>query len=104
LDFHDRGFNAFCYYYFRTDYVMNYLNAQGGKAAIPGINKQDIESIQIFSPDNDLVKRYGEKILPLITKMLINCKESRRLAQLRDTLLPRLMSGELKVNEIENVL
>ena len=30
--------------------------------------------------------------------------ESRRLAELRDTLLPRLMSGELKVNEIENAI
>ena len=104
LDFDDRGFNAFCYFYFRTDYVMNYLNAQGGKAAIPGINRQDVENIQIFSPDNDLVKKYGEKVLPMITKMLINCKESRRLASLRDTLLPRLMSGELTINDIGDSL
>ena len=104
LDFDDRGFNAFCYFYFRTDYVMNYLNAQGGKAAIPGINRQDVENIQIFSPDNDLVKKYGEKVLPMITKMLINCKESRRLATLRDTLLPRLMSGELTINDIGDSL
>ena len=97
LDFNDRGYNAFCYFYFRTDYVMNYLNAQGGKAAIPGINRQDIEKILIYSPDNPLVKMYGKKVLPLITKILINCKESRRLASLRDTLLPKLMSGQIKV-------
>ena len=102
LDFNDRGFNAFCYFYFRTDYVMNYLNAQGGKAAIPGINRQDIENILIYGPDNELVKKFGEYVLPMIKKMLLNCKESRRLAELRDTLLPRLMSGELKVNDLEN--
>ncbi len=102
LDFDNRGFNAFCYFYFRTDYIMNYLNAQGGKAAIPGINKQDIENILIFSPDNDYIQRFGSFVLPLIKQILFNCKESRRLATLRDTLLPRLMSGELKVNELNN--
>ena len=100
LDFGDKGYNAFCYFYFWTDYVMNYLNAQGGKAAIPGINRQDIEDILIYSPENEIVKQYGDFVLPLIRQILFNCKESRRLAQLRDTLLPRLMSGELKVNEI----
>ena len=101
LDFNNRGYNAFCYFYFRTDYVMNYLNAQGGKAAIPGINRQDIENILIFSPENEMVKQFGDIVLPLIKQMLFNCKESRRLATLRDTLLPKLMSGELQVNETD---
>ena len=100
LDFGDKGYNAFCYFYFWTDYVMNYLNAQGGKAAIPGINRQDIENIQIFAPENELVKRFGDIVLPSIRQILFNCKESRRLAQLRDTLLPRLMSGELNINTV----
>ncbi len=104
LDFGKKGFNAFCYFYFQTDYVMNYLNAQGGKAAIPGINRQDIENILIFTPDNEIVIKFSEYVLPLIKQILFNCKESRNLAELRDTLLPRLMSGELKVNEIETKL
>ena len=102
LDFGDRGFNAFCYFFFKTDFVMNYLNAQGGKAAIPGINKQDIENILVYSPQNESVKEFGKLVLPMIKQILINCKESRRLALLRDTLLPRLMSGEFTVNELEN--
>jgi len=100
LDFGDKGYNAFCFFYFWTDYVMNYLNAQGGKAAIPGINRQDVENIMIFAPDNEMVKRFGDLVLLLIKQILFNCKESRRLAQLRDTLLPRLMSGEFEVKEI----
>ena len=100
LDFSDRGYNIFCYFFFKTDYVMNYLNAQGGKAAIPGINRQDIENILIFTPKNMQVQKFGELTGPIFKKILINCKESRRLAELRDTLLPMLMSGELKVNEI----
>ncbi len=101
LDFGDKGYNAFCYFYFWTDYVMNYLNAQGGKAAIPGINRQDVENLLVFSPENEKVQQFGSHVLPLIRQVLFNCKESRRLAQLRDTLLPRLMSGELEVNKVD---
>lgn len=101
LDFDNKGYNIFCYFYFQTDHVMTYLNAQGGKAAIPGINRQDIENILTFSPENELVKKFGTFVEPLFKMILYNCKESRRLATLRDTLLPRLMSGELKVNEVE---
>ena len=97
LDFGNKGYNAFCYFFFRTDYVMNYLNAQGGKAAIPGINRQDIENVQIFSPNNGKVKQFGDYVLPLIKQILFNCKESHRLSTLRDTLLPKLMSGQIKV-------
>ena len=104
LDFNDKGYNIFCYFYFKNEYVMNYLNAQGGKAAIPGINRKDIENIQIFHPNNEYVRRFGVFAEPLFKKILINCKTSRRLAILRDTLLPRLMSGELEVKDIEDSL
>ena len=100
LDFDNRGYNIFCYFFFQTDQVMTYLNAQGGKAAIPGINRQDIENILIFSPKNEQVKMFGTFVEPLFTKILYNCKESQKLATIRDTLLPKLMSGELKVTDV----
>jgi len=101
LDFNNKGYNAFCYFYFKTDYVMNYLNAQGGKAAIPGINRQDIENLLIYSPENEFVQKFGKIVLPYIRQILFNCKESRRLAELRDTLLPRLMSGDINLSDME---
>ena len=101
LDFDNRGYNIFCYFYFQTDHVMTYLNAQGGKAAIPGINRQDIENILIFSPENELVKKFGTFVEPLFTKILYNCKESQKLSTIRDTLLPKLMSGELRVPDTD---
>ncbi|MBQ7966429.1 MAG: restriction endonuclease subunit S [Bacteroidaceae bacterium] len=101
LDFFNRGFNAFAYFFFRTDIVMSYLNAQGGKAAIPGINQKDIEAIPILSMDNEYVKLFGNKVSKIIEKILINSKEILHLTTLRDTLLPKLMSGEIDVNEVE---
>lgn len=100
LDFDgNKGFNIFCYFFFKTEQIMSYFNAQGAKAAIPGINKKDVENIYIFSPDNESVIKFGEFAYPLFKQMLKNAIENRTLSLLRDTLLPRLMSGELEIPE-----
>ena len=101
LDFGDKGYNAFVYFFFHTDYVFNYLNSQGGKAAIPGINQKDVESLWIPTPDNEKVQEYGKIVLPFITQILKNSKTNMQLAKTRDSLLPKLMSGELNINEID---
>ncbi len=100
LDFDgNKGFNIFCYFFFKTEQIMSYFNAQGAKAAIPGINKKDVENIYIFSPDNKSVIKFGEFAYPLFKQMLKNAIENRTLSLLRDTLLPRLMSGEIELPE-----
>ena len=100
LDFDgNKEFNIFCYFFFKTEQIMSYFNAQGAKAAIPGINKKDVENIYIFSPDNESVIKFGEFAYPLFKQMLKNAIENRTLSLLRDTLLPRLMSGEIEVQE-----
>ena len=100
LDFNgNKGFNIFCYFFFKTEQIMSYFNAQGAKAAIPGINKKDVENIYILSPENESVIKFGEFAYPLFKQMLKNAIENFRLSLLRDTLLPRLMSGEIEVPE-----
>lgn len=102
LDFMSKEYNVFAYFYMQTPYIMNQLNSIGGKAAIPGINTKDVESLPIFNGDNKKIQEFGNLVLPMITTILRNCRENARLAQLRDTLLPRLMSGELKISDIDN--
>ena len=101
LDFGDKGFNEFCYFYLQTDYPYNWLANNGGKAAVPGINQQDVNSIWIYHPDNPLVKEYSKWVQPIFTTILKNCSQNVKLSQLRDTLLPKLMSGELDISDIE---
>ena len=101
LDFGDKGFNEFCYFYLQTDYPYNWLANNGGKAAVPGINQQDVNSIWIYHPDNPIVKEYCKWVQPIFTTILRNCSQNVKLSQLRDTLLPKLMSGELDVSDIE---
>ena len=97
LDFGNQGYNFFAYFFFQTEEVMRYLNAQGSKAAIPGINRNDVESIAIPTIENETVKEFCKRVEPIITAILTNAKESSRLATLRDTLLPKLMNGEIKL-------
>ena len=99
LDLMDNAYNAFAYFYMRTPYIMNQLNSIGGKAAIPGINTKYIECLPIYSNESPYVKRYGDIVLPFIKTILSNSLENARLAKMRDTLLPQLMSGELKISE-----
>ncbi len=95
LDFGDRRYNFFSYFFFQTEEIMRYLNAQGSKAAIPGINRNDVEGIAIPTIENKTVKEFCARVEPIITAILTNAKESSRLATLRDTLLPKLMNGEI---------
>lgn len=97
LDFGNKGYSLFAYFFFKTKQIMSYLNAQGAKAAIPGINSKDIEVIRMPSLDNDCVQNYCNEVEDILTQILFLSKESSRLSTLRDTLLPKLMSGEIKV-------
>ena len=101
LDLMDCGYNVFAYFYMQTPYIMNQLNSIGGKAAIPGINTKDVECLPIYSNESPYVKKFGEIVLPFIKTILSNSLENAKQAKVRDTLLPKLMLGELKINEIE---
>ena len=61
----------------------------------------DIANILTILPPLYVIIKFSDVVKVLVDKKSSNEKENKRLAELRDTLLPRLMSGELKVNEIE---
>ena len=101
LDFGNKGFNEFAYFFMQTDYAYHWLANNGGKAAVPGINQQNVNDIWIFSPENSKVKEFGEWVQPLFTTILKNCAQNVKLAELRDTILPKLMSGELDISALD---
>ena len=55
LDLLNKEYNIFAYFYMQTPFIMNQLNSIGGKAAIPGINTKDVESLPIFSYENNKI-------------------------------------------------
>lgn len=97
LDFRNKGYNFFAYFYFQQEKIMRYLNAQGSKAAIPGINRNDIENISIPTIQNKVIQDFCRQTENIITHILNNASESRKLSIVRDALLPKLISGKIKV-------
>lgn len=82
------------------EYVQSYKTG----TTVSHLGKSDIDRFVFITPPLNIVLAFSEIVNPMLKEMVNRAKESRRLAELRDTLLPKLMSGELKVNEIENVL
>ena len=101
LDFFDHGKNEFAYFYMQTDYAMSWLANNGGKAAIPGINQQNVRDIWIYDMEHPKVKQFCALVQPFFKAIFRNCNENVRLANLRDTLLPKLMSGEIDVEDVK---
>lgn len=65
------------------------------------INKNDVETHEIIVPSTELISQFDEIIRPLFDQISVNCFEVNKLEQLRDTLLPKLMNGEIDLDSIE---
>ena len=78
------------------EYVQSYKTG----TTVSHLGKSDIDRFKLMTPPLDVVLAFSERVNPMKEEVVNRAKESRRLASLRDALLPRLMSGELKVNEI----
>ena len=77
------------------------INIRGGRSAQSGFNQSDIKSFRLDFPDDDsIVKEFEDTIHPIIEARLKIKEENYKLAHLRDTLLPKLMSGEIDVHNL----
>lgn len=95
---------AFLYYWLWSDQVMHELKHRGGKAAIPGINQSDVKELKLLVPNEQALRRFDEITSPWVNRIFANAKKARTLTQLRDTLLPRLISGQLCLPGAESLL
>lgn len=91
----------FLYFWLWSDAVMHELKHRGGKAAIPGINQSDVKELRIIIPNNRIASCFDELSMPLMRRIMANSKKIQMLASLRDTLLPRLISGQLRLPEAQ---
>ena len=88
------------YLYLITQTLVSVLLKKANGAVFSAITTRDFNEPTLMPTHNDL-KNFELLVTPIFKKIFQTSVESRRLAELRDTLLPKLMSGELKVNEIE---
>lgn len=86
------------YLYFTIKDKKEYLNLLGSAGTTTkNVNKGLFESIKIVNPKNELIEKFYEMINSSLGKIEKNIVENEKLEKTRDTLLPKLMSGEMRV-------
>ena len=73
---------------------------RGQGSAQPNISASDIMSIPCIIPSQDAINDFNGTAQPLFGLIISNQRENQQLSKVRDTLLPKLMSGELDVSDI----
>ncbi len=90
----------FCYYLLESLPLRN-MNTD---AAVPGLNRENVYRLEVAAPPPELVSGFAETASCFRENIAAISKDSETLAQLRDTLLPKLISGELRITDAEKFL
>ena len=91
------------YLYIWFKYLQGQALIQGikGGSAQPKFNKTDFKNTSILIPPKDILNRFHETVAPMFETISQRQTETSRLTDLRDTLLPQLMSGELDGSNLD---
>ena len=80
-----------------SDSFVEYTNAGSTGTKMPRTSWTEMSRYPVVLPLNNVVKRFDNLIRPLIDRIVTGIHESKTLAALRDALLPKLISGEIRV-------
>ena len=82
-----------------SDEVVEYANASSTGTRMPRVKWSDLAAFEVVVAQNEVVNEFSAIVRPWHEKILAGIYENQTLAALRDALLPRLMSGELRVGK-----
>jgi type I restriction enzyme S subunit len=85
------------YLLFWTEASMDAILCNANGSTFQEISKSNFRPISMVVPPKEIVSRFNAFVEPLLVRVVNNMKESLTLAALRDTLLPKLLSGEIRV-------
>jgi type I restriction enzyme, S subunit len=95
------GSSLFYYHLMRSDdYVSHILSYTSGTTVLH-LAKDAIQCYEGLEPGKKLVRVYSNLVNPFFEKIRLNQNEGKSLSKLRDSLLPRLISGRLKIGEVK---
>jgi type I restriction enzyme S subunit len=81
-----------------------HLSQFNGEGTVFGsINQKDLKALKVIAPSSALIERFSEVVDPLDALVKSNELETGSLTDLRDTLLPELLSGRVRVGEAESL-
>lgn len=83
---------------------VDYTNAGSTGTKMPRTNWSDMSRYAIALPPENIAAAFDDRVSPSVSRINMAIHESRTLAALRDTLLPKLISGELRVKDADRVV
>ena len=96
-----RNYDKWFYYAWTCYHLVQFVAIAADKATTMGhIKREALENAEVIIPEEKSYRQIGSLLTPLYEQCVNNRIENRKLAHLRDYLLPRLMSGELSVADI----
>ena len=90
---------AFLFYTIKP--LLNMIEQTQVATTVIHIGKKDFDAFDILLPSEDVLNQFDEITTPMVEQIVNNRLENKRLSNLRDALLPKLMSGELDVSDID---
>lgn len=97
----DEIYKNFLYIYLMLNNYESKILSMGYGSAQPNINPSQIENIKLILPSEDVLTTFGLVINPMFKRILNSISKIQTLETIRDSLLPRLMSGKLRVDEYD---
>ena len=91
--------NEYMYLYFK--HIRDNLIALGNGSVFTNLKTDILKNYPTYLPTEDVLKKFDGLVQPIFSMILSKTREIKRLAEIRDTLLPKLMSGELDVSDID---
>ena len=95
---HDKWF----YYVWTKHHLDRFIAVAADKATTMGhIKRDELSKAEVLVPNEADYKRIGDLLQPIYDLIIANRMENKKLAEARDTLLPKLMSGEIDISEVD---
>ncbi len=100
-----RKYPKWFYYFWVKQHLPAFRAIASDKATTMGhIRRHHLREALVVVPPQPIVDAADRVMSPLLARFVGNCQESRTLAAIRDALLPKLMSGEIRVKDAERFL
>lgn len=94
---------AWGYVHRLTEFSLERMLSRVSGSVFPNLNGPDLKEFEVVIPDERLIAEYQRRVEPWLNLIGVKVRESVSLATLREALLPKMLSGEIRVKDAEKI-
>lgn len=95
---------SYLFFWLQTDIAKSDLEGRATGTTVIGIRQAELRKVNVLCPREGVIRSFSELVDSYLLRISKNDSQNDELANLRDTLLPKLLSGELRIPEAESLL